>query len=585
MNRVILLAGIILLLNACGKQTQQTAKTDEEIKHDQKIEWWREARFGMFIHWGLYAVPAGEWDGKEVPGISEWIMLMAGIPVKEYEKLAQQFNPVKFDAEKWVLLAKNAGMKYIVITSKHHDGFAMFQSKASNYNIYNATPFKRDPLMELAAACRKHGIRLGFYYSQAQDWHEAGGTYSGLESGKPHWDPELKRDSLMNYINGKALPQVKEILENYGGLDILWWDTPIGMTEEAARLLQNEVDKYPNLITNNRLYKPWPGDFSTPEQHVPPTGLDYDWEVCMTMNTSWGYKWYDNEWKSSETLIKMLVDIASKGGNLLLNVGPTAEGLIPDSSVIRLEEIGNWMQRNGESVYETTASPFFKLTWGRCTQKVENGNTTLYLHVFDWPKDELLRVPGIKAKIKDIYLLKNPKQKFAWKFEDNDLLIHSPKVIFDPINTVIVVKINGEPEITSNKPSLVDGKIVLPAEFADIHNPGYGTQARLKSFDETYKITRWIDPRVRVEWMFETREPGIYQVEAMINSKQNCAVELVIDENKVKAEIPTGDGTFQKIILGEIKIDKAGDQLLKFTPVKENWGEIELSGIVLSKKQ
>jgi len=585
MNRIILLAGILLLLNACGKQTQQTAKTEEEIKHDQKMEWWREARFGMFIHWGLYAVPAGEWDGKEIPGISEWIMLRAGIPVKEYEKLAQQFNPVKFDAEKWVLAAKNAGMKYIVITSKHHDGFAMFQSKASNYNIYDATPFKRDPLMELAAACRKHGIRLGFYYSQAQDWHEAGGTYSGIESGKPHWDPELKRDSLMNYINGKALPQVKEILENYGGLDILWWDTPIGMTEEAAKLLQNEVDKYPNLITNNRLYKPWPGDFSTPEQHVPPTGLDYDWEVCMTMNTSWGYKWYDNEWKSSETLIKMLVDIASKGGNLLLNVGPTAEGLIPDSSVIRLEEIGNWMNRNGESVYGTTASPFFKLTWGRCTKKIENGNTTLYLHVFDWPKDELLRVPGMDAKIRDIYLLKNPKQKFAWKFEDNDLLIHAPKVIFDPINTVIVVKINGEPEITSNKPTLAEGKISLPAEFADIHNPGYGTQARLENSGESFKITRWIDPRVRVEWMFTTDEPGMYQAEALVNAKQSGAAELAIGENKVKSEIPLGNGTIQKIVLGEIKIDKAGDQLLKFTPVKENWGEIELSGIVLSKKQ
>ncbi len=585
MNRIILLAGILLLLNACGKQTQQTAKTEEEIKHDQKMEWWREARFGMFIHWGLYAVPAGEWDGKEIPGISEWIMLRAGIPVKEYEKLALQFNPIKFDAEKWVLSAKNAGMKYIVITSKHHDGFAMFRSKASNYNIYDATPFKRDPLAELAAACRKHGIRLGFYYSQAQDWHEAGGTYSGIESGKPHWDPELKRDSLMNYINGKALPQVKEILENYGGLDILWWDTPIGMTEEAARLLQNEVDKYPNLITNNRLYRPCPGDFSTPEQHVPPTGLDYDWEVCMTMNTSWGYKWYDNEWKSSETLIKMLVDIASKGGNLLLNVGPTAEGLIPDSSVIRLEEIGNWMNRNGESVYGTTASPFFKLTWGRCTKKIENGNTTLYLHVFDWPKDELLRVPGMDAKIRDIYLLKNPKQKFAWKFEDNDLLLHAPKVIFDPINTVIVVKINGEPEITSNKPSLAEGKISLPAEFADIHNPGYGTQARLENSGETFKITRWIDPRVRVEWMFTTDEPGMYQAEALVNVKQSGAAELAIGENKVKSEIPQGNGTIQKIVLGEIKIDKAGDQLLKFTPVKENWGEIELSGIVLSKKQ
>ena len=585
MNRIILLAGILLLLNACGKQTQQTAKTEEEIKHDQKMEWWREARFGMFIHWGLYAVPAGEWDGKEIPGISEWIMLRAGIPVKEYEKLALQFNPIKFDAEKWVLSAKNAGMKYIVITSKHHDGFAMFRSKASNYNIYDATPFKRDPLAELAAACRKHGIRLGFYYSQAQDWHEAGGTYSGIESGKPHWDPELKHDSLMNYINGKALPQVKEILENYGGLDILWWDTPIGMTEEAARLLQNEVDKYPNLITNNRLYRPWPGDFSTPEQHVPPTGLDYDWEVCMTMNTSWGYKWYDNEWKSSETLIKMLVDIASKGGNLLLNVGPTAEGLIPDSSVIRLEEIGNWMNRNGESVYGTTASPFFKLNWGRCTKKIENGNTTLYLHVFDWPKDELLRVPGMDAKIRDIYLLKNQKQKFAWKFEDNDLLIHAPKVIFDPINTVIVVKINGEPEITSNKPSLAEGKISLPAEFADIHNPGYGTQARLENSGETFKITRWIDPRVRVEWMFTTDEPGMYQAEALVNAKQSGAAELAIGENKVKSEIPQGNGTIQKIVLGEIKIDKAGDQLLKFTPVKENWGEIELSGIVLSKKQ
>ncbi len=585
MNRIILLAGFLLLLNACGTQTPQTAKTDEELKHDQKMKWWREARFGMFIHWGLYAVPAGEWDGKEIPGISEWIMLRAGIPVKEYEKLAQQFNPVKFDAEKWVLLAKNAGMKYIVITSKHHDGFAMFHSKASKYNIYDATPFKRDPLAELAAACRKHGIRLGFYYSQAQDWHEPGGTYSGIESGKPHWDPDLKRDSLMNYINGKALPQVKEILENYGGLDILWWDTPIGMTEEAAKLLQTEVDKYPNLITNNRLYRPWPGDFSTPEQHIPPTGLDYDWEVCMTMNTSWGYKWYDNEWKSSETLIKMLVDIASKGGNLLLNVGPTAEGLIPDSSIIRLEEIGNWMQRNGESVYGTTASPFFKLTWGRCTQKVENDNTTLYLHVFDWPKDELLRVPGIDAKISDIYLLKNPKQKFAWKFEDGDLLIHAPKVIFDPINTVVVVKINGKPEITSNKPSLVEGKISLPAEFADIHNPGYGTQAKLEGSVENYKITKWIDPRVRVEWMFATGEPGIYTVEALINAKQNCAAELAVGNNKTIAQIPQGNGTFQKIILGEIKIDKAGDQLLKFTPIKENWGETELSGIILSKKQ
>ena len=255
-------------------------------EQDSRMEWWRDARFGLFIHWGLYAEPAGEWNGERIRGISEWIMLRAQIPVKEYEEIAENFNPVKYNAEEWVLMAKQAGMKYIVITSKHHDGFAMFHSKASKYNIVDATPFDRDPLKELADACKKHGMRLGFYHSQAQDWHEPGGTYLGIEQSTPHWDPDLEREPLMNYIEGKVLPQVKEILENYEGLDILWWDTPISMTEEVAQLLQDEADKYPQMLTNNRLYWSWPGDFTTPEQRVPPTGLDYDWETCMTMNTS-----------------------------------------------------------------------------------------------------------------------------------------------------------------------------------------------------------------------------------------------------------------------------------------------------------
>jgi len=363
MKKIVFFSGILLFLMACSSQPKEKEKRVKMSAQDQKMEWWREARFGMFIHWGLYAQPAGEWKGERIPGISEWIMARAEIPVSEYEKLAETFNPVKYNADEWVKLAKFAGMKYIVITSKHHDGFAMFDSDASDYNIVDATPFDRDPLKELAEACKKYGIRLGFYYSQAQDWHEPGGTYWNIEEGQPHWDPDMKREPLMNYINGKAVPQVKEILENYGDLDILWWDTPRGMTEEAAQALQDVADDYPDLITNNRLYRPWPGDFSTPEQHIPPTGLDYDWEVCMTMNTSWGYKLYDENWKSSEELIKMLVDIASKGGNFLLNVGPTAEGEFPEASVERLKEIGSWMQLNGESIYGTSASPFFKLPW------------------------------------------------------------------------------------------------------------------------------------------------------------------------------------------------------------------------------
>ncbi len=576
--------GVILLLFSCTTQQKEPPKDEATIKQDKKMEWWRDARFGMFIHWGLYSIPAGEWKGERIPGISEWIMANAKIPVKDYEQLAKQFNPTKFNAEEWVKLAKYAGMKYIVITSKHHDGFAMFKSNASKYNIVDATPFGRDPLKELADACRKEGIRLGFYYSEAQDWHEPGGTYYNIESGAPHWDPDLKREPLMNYINNKAVPQVKEILENYGGLDILWWDTPFGMTEEAANALKAVTDNYPDLITNNRLYNQWPGDFSTPEQQVPPTGLDYDWEVCMTMNTSWGYKWYDNDWKSSSDLIRMLVDIASKGGNFLLNVGPTSEGLIPDSSVERLKEIGQWMQKNGESIYGTTASPFFKLPWGRCTQKQTDDGTTLYLHVFDWPRNGELRIPGLKTSFSDVYLLSNPKQKFNWMFKDGDALIYAPAVIFDPVNTVIVVKTKGKIEITSNMPSLKEGTILLPADFANINNPGYGTHAVLEGSGDKSVIRNWVDPRVKLDWMFHSTEPGKYKIETLVKNNSQCKINVAIGDQKKLVDIPSTNNEFDIVSAGEIEITKTGDLTISLNPIADNWDDVELMYVELVRE-
>lgn len=583
MKNSLLLTTILVLLFSCAPTKKEPVKDEATLKQDARMEWWREARFGMFIHWGLYAEPAGEWNGRRVAGISEWIMARAPISVKEYEKIAEDFNPQKYDAEAWVKLAKQAGMKYIVITSKHHDGFAMFHSKASKYNIVDATPFNRDPLKELAEACEKEGIRLGFYYSQAQDWHEPGGTYYNIEQGKPHWDKDLVREPLMNYIEGKAVPQVKEILENYGGLDILWWDTPRGMTEEAANALQKVADEYPDMITNNRLYRPWPGDFSTPEQHVPPTGLDYDWEVCMTMNTSWGYKWYDDNWKSTESLIKMLVDIASKGGNLLLNVGPTAEGLIPKPSIERLKEIGIWMQQNGESIYGTSASPFFKLPWGRCTSKQTEKGTNLYLHVFDWPKDGLLMVPGLKARISNVYLLSNPKQRFAWKFEGDDLHINAPSVIFDPINTVVVLEIKGGVEVISNKPGLKDGTVLLQADFADIHNPGYGSHAELKGRGKESVIQNWVDSRARLEWLFNTAETGKYKIEALVRTENPCKLDVVVANSSQMAEIEATGDKFEIVTLGEIEIVEAGDQIISLRPDKENWDALELMYVELIK--
>ncbi|MDP4226940.1 MAG: alpha-L-fucosidase, partial [Bacteroidota bacterium] len=380
---------LLLLVNVLLAQTETPQQKSARMK------WWNEARFGMFIHWGIYSVPGGIWNGKEIPGIGEWIMNRAKIPVADYAKFAEQFNPVKFNADKWVSLAKAAGVKYIVITTKHHDGFAMFKSEASSYNIVDASPFKRDVIKELAEACAKHDMKLGFYYSQAQDWHQPGGAAAG-----GHWD-KAQDGSMDEYIDKIVVPQVHEILTKYGPVAVLWWDTPVDMNKERAEKIHNLLKLQPNIITNNRLGGGFAGDLETPEQSIPATGIPgKNWESCMTMNDTWGFKKKDNNWKSTEKLIRNLIDIASKGGNYLLNVGPTPEGLIPDSSVVRLKEMGEWLKSYGASIYATTASPFPYLKWGRCTRK---GNI-LYLHVFNWPNNGILNVP-LKNQVNRAYLL------------------------------------------------------------------------------------------------------------------------------------------------------------------------------------
>ncbi len=402
-----------------------------------KMDWWKEAKFGMFIHWGVYSVPAGIYNGKEVNGIGEWIMNRGKIPVAEYKAYARQFDPVKYDPKAWVKLAKDAGMKYLVITSKHHDGFALFNSKVTDWDVVDATPYGKDLLKPLADACHKEGIRLGFYYSQAQDWNHPGGAASG-----GHWD-KSQDGSMDEYIEKIAVPQVKEILSNYGDVDILWWDTPTDMTKERAEKFLPVISKYPNLIVNNRLGGGFQGDTETPEQFVPATGFPgRNWETCMTMNDTWGFKSTDHNWKSPEIIIRTLIDIVSKGGNYLLNVGPTSEGLIPQPSIERLKEVGQWMKTNGEAIYGTTASPFPYLSWGRCTQKGDK----LYLHVFNWPKDEKLSVP-ILNKVKKAYLLANQKTTFKIDKSQDKNIIHLDGNAPDKIASIIVLEIEGKPDV------------------------------------------------------------------------------------------------------------------------------------------
>jgi alpha-L-fucosidase len=304
----------------------------------------------------------------------------------------------------------------------------------------------------------------------------------------------------------------------------------------------------------------------------------------MTMNTSWGYKYYDDNWKSSETLIRMLVDIASKGGNLLLNVGPTAEGLIPGPSVERLKKIGEWMDINKESIYRTDASPFFKLPWGRCTQRKTKKGTTLYLHVFDWPKDQVLRVPGLQASIRKAYSLTDKKQKLSYKFDNGDLLVDLPNEIPDAVNTVIAVETKGMPEVTSNMPALKDGEILLSADFANIHNRGYGTHAILSGTGDKSVITNWIDPRTRLEWMFNSTASGTYDIEALVRSDGSASMTVKIGENTVEAEIQSTQGEFSNLILGRMEISDTGDLILEVSPVPEQWQNVELAKIELIRK-
>jgi alpha-L-fucosidase len=552
MSRGVLAAvGSFLLLLSVGAcvMPQEALPAETPEQRDARMKWWREARFGMFIHWGLYSVPAGTWNGKRIGGIGEWIMNTAKIPVADYAALAKQFNPVRFNADEWVSIAKGAGMKYIVITSKHHDGFAMFHSQASPYNIYDATPFKRDPLAELAEACRKQGIKLGFYYSEAQDWHHPGGAAAG-----GHWDP-AQDGSMDDYIRDIAVPQVREILSNYGPIAVLWWDTPIDMNHERAAKLIPLLKLQPGIITNNRLGGGFPGDTDTPEQQIPATGMPgRDWETCMTMNDTWGYKSYDDHWKSPETLIRNLADIASKGGNYLLNVGPTSEGIIPAASVERLATIGEWMKVNGESIYATSASPFKRLPWGRCTQKPGK----LYLHVFAWPQDAKLLVP-LSNRVTKAYLLAQPGSELPVQSSEQGATINVPQAPPDAIDTVLVAEIEGEPQvITVMLTQAEDGTIRLPAAEAEI----VGKSAKLEGSGEP-NIGFWTDVNDLAQWQVRANKPGTFEVEveyACNTDSGDSEYVVVIGDQAVvgKTEVTGGWQTYRTAKLGPVRIAEPG---------------------------
>jgi alpha-L-fucosidase len=579
--RSILTAMLVaLLFSASAPPAAQAQPAESKAERDARMNWWRDARFGMFIHWGLYSVPAGTYHGKRIGSIGEWIMNEGEIPVAEYAAYAKRFNPVKFDADQWVSIAKNAGMKYIIITSKHHDGFAMFHSKASPYNIVDATPFKRDPLKELEAACKKQGLKLGFYYSQAQDWHHPGGfAYPTHGRKEGHWDKAQDGD-FHQYIREIAIPQVREILSNYS-LAVLWWDTPAGMTREEVQELAGLLKLRPGIISNNRLGNGVDGDTETPEQFIPPTGYPgRDWETCMTMNDTWGYKSYDNNWKSAQTLVRNLIDIASKGGNYLLNVGPTSEGLIPQPSVERLRAVGAWLKVYGESIYGTSAGPSWRgLPWGRATQKPGK----LYLHVFDWPKDGKLLVPLMNKSAKAA-LLPAGGEPLPVTTRENGLTITVPATAPNEIASVIVLELDepAQPLVHRVRPA-ADGSLVLPAAKAEIAG-----SAIVESYDGIPSIGAWVDPGTQVSWHADA-PAGEFNVALAYACQPDMAgseFEVVAGSQKVTGHVDsTGSwSTFRTVSLGKLKIADAGPIVVTIKATKMPHGAVmNLRSLKLAK--
>nr|WEV90146.1 alpha-fucosidase [Pseudoalteromonas sp.] len=495
----------------------------DKAKHAnaERGEWFAQDKYSMFIHWGLFSIPAGEWQGKTYYGISEWLMSgrVADIPKQEYKELAKQFNPTEFDAKAIVQLAVDAGMKNIVITAKHHEGFAMYHSKSSTYDIEDASPYKRDPLKELADACAEAGIGLGFYYSQMQDWYEQG-------SASIPWSSEKQEGDFTEYFERKVIPQVTELLTEYGPIRTVWFDTPGDMTKaQSQQLVDLTRSLQPQAMINSRIGN-GVGDFSTLGDHslsqVNHPGL---WETIDTTNNSWGDAWYDKNWKSGTEILHRLISTVARGGNYMLNIGPRGNGEVPEMAAKGLRRAGQWLAHSGETIYGAKGSPWGRAqAWGDITVK---GNK-LYLHVFDWPENDQIHLAGLKNEISSARLLNAQEPGFIASLFDSEqsevgyakhdngwtsftLAMEKP----DSLVPVIVVELAGEPQVDTTigiDPSI---KTTINSVFASCDGCTKKEIRWMQKFgDWNYanNLLNWQD-NGEGEWKVDVAEPGDYFIE------------------------------------------------------------------------
>ncbi|MFT3827178.1 MAG: alpha-L-fucosidase [Chitinophagaceae bacterium] len=508
LKKVLIFVVASAIVTQCWAQDEMWDKTSSGKQHSN-IQWFRDAKFGLFIHWGLYSNLAGVWNGKRYYGSGEWIMSQGKIPAKDYAAAAAQFNPTEFNAEEWAALAKTAGIKYMVITAKHHEGFAMYNSKVSDFNIVQATPYKKDPMKALAEAVRKQGIQFGFYYSQFLDWHEPNG-------GGNKWDFDETKKDYQRYYREKSVPQLKELLTNYGPLGIVWFDMPGGLTKEQTQLLVDSLRVLqPKSLFSSRVGQGL-GDYRDfGDSEVPPAPINEVWESIYTHNDSWGYIEHDMNFKSPAAIIKLLANVASKGGNLMLNVGPDGRGRIPYYSAEYLKATGKWLAKNGESIYGSTYGFVPAQPWGVTTGKPGR----LFLHVLNIPANKQLLVPGFSPSVQKVYVL-NGRRNIGFSKKGNDLLLSLPELDAANPDNVLVIEYSGAaPAYNEQAPVTVSSQFAINEVEAIKGKTAGNVVTKSITFSHYYGdwkhatcVTAMSAPADSVSFQLRITEPGDYKV-------------------------------------------------------------------------
>lgn len=578
----LILSGILLLLFilffnfSCIRQKagessiQHYSNLEDRVQY---LEWFRDAKFGMFIHWGPYSMLEGEWNGKRVPPgrNSEWIMKELKIPVHEYRELAHKMNPVKFDAKQWVQLAKKTGMKYIVITAKHHDGFAMYHSKVTDYNISDWTPFKRDPLQELAKACKEEGIKFCIYYSHREDWDHPGG-YGNNWDYDNDWGMDLYEPvKFRKYLEEKAKPQLQELLTNYGELGLVWFDRGMYTMEQGLEFVDLIRKIQPSTLINSRVghyNQELLGDYQDMnDKGIPPGGLGEYFQTPQTLNDTWGFCKFDLNWKTPETVIRQLVQVVSRGGNYLLNIGPKGNGEIPDTVINIFDKVGEWINNNEESIYGTLANPFGELDWGYCTVK----DNKLYLFIRDWPANRAISLRGLENSVISNYFLKKKSDSAYISKVGDETMIKLPAESPDDILPVLVLELDNIPVI---KPIIVypnnEGKILM--DYMTVKTSG----KTLTRFNRKggFHISKWTGPEDNATWIFHIDKPGKYKININYAANEEWSgkkFEIIIDKTRFE-RIVVHTGTwfeFRDFPLGYIEFKTPGEYNLRIRP-KDN---------------